>query len=190
MQQILFVLSGLMFLLSGCASTSSLPGDIDQRIHEAVDQAVELEFRSYLNDPGFKGEIYRNALSKSELSKHRLAQDNLENLVTFSLRIASDIQAWKMRESRFGGGASEKGFKGITLEQLGYRLDESKRFLTSSGYCSMEVGGSENNVAILCYNRTLDQQVVLSVTGLGLENLHFGVGPYEEDLTFDLLLNP
>lgn len=47
-------------------------------------------------------------------------QANADQMVNDAIRIASDAQAWKLKPSAFGGGASATDWTGLNYGQLGY----------------------------------------------------------------------
>ena len=49
---------------------------------------------------------------------------NADSLVNDAIRIASDAQAWKLKPSAFGGGASADDWDGLTFNQIGYQSGE------------------------------------------------------------------
>lgn len=51
------------------------------------------------------------------------AKANADALVNDGVRIASDVQAWKLKPAAFGGGASVTGFTGLSFEDLGYQVN-------------------------------------------------------------------
>lgn len=51
------------------------------------------------------------------------AKANADALVNDGVRIASDVQAWKLKPAAFGGGAAVTGFTGLDFEALGYQVN-------------------------------------------------------------------
>jgi len=51
-------------------------------------------------------------------------QANADQMVNDAIRIASDSQAWKLKPSAFGGGASASNWTGLDFGQMGYTVDE------------------------------------------------------------------
>ena len=49
---------------------------------------------------------------------------NADAMVNDAIRITSDAQAWKLKPSAFGGGASATNWAGLTFAQLGYTVGE------------------------------------------------------------------
>jgi hypothetical protein len=50
---------------------------------------------------------------------------NADALVNDAIRIVSDAQAWKLKPSAFGGGASAANWTGLTFAQIGYKVGEN-----------------------------------------------------------------
>ncbi len=51
-------------------------------------------------------------------------QANADQMVNDSIRIASDSQAWKLKPSAFGGGASATNWTGLDFGQMGYTVGD------------------------------------------------------------------
>lgn len=51
-------------------------------------------------------------------------QANADQMVNDAIRIASDAQAWKLKPSAFGGGASATNWDGLDFGQMGYAVGE------------------------------------------------------------------
>jgi len=51
-------------------------------------------------------------------------QANADQMVNDSIRIASDAQAWKLKPSAFGGGASATNWTGLDFGQMGYAVGD------------------------------------------------------------------
>lgn len=50
---------------------------------------------------------------------------NADSLVNDAIRIASDAQAWKLKPSAFGGGASAEDWTGLSFAQIGYQTGDN-----------------------------------------------------------------
>lgn len=51
-------------------------------------------------------------------------QSNADMMVNDAIRIASDAQAWKLKPSAFGGGASASNWTGLSFSQIGYTVGD------------------------------------------------------------------
>ena len=51
-------------------------------------------------------------------------QANADQMVNDAIRIASDAQAWKLKPSAFGGGASATNWTGLDFGQMGYTVGD------------------------------------------------------------------
>jgi len=51
-------------------------------------------------------------------------QANADQMVNDAIRIASDAQAWKLKPSAFGGGASASNWTGLDFGQIGYTVGD------------------------------------------------------------------
>ena len=51
------------------------------------------------------------------------AKANADALVNDGVRIASDVQAWKLKPAAFGGGSSATGYTGLDFEGIGYPVN-------------------------------------------------------------------
>ena len=51
-------------------------------------------------------------------------QANADQMVNDCIRIASDSQAWKLKPSAFGGGASASNWTGLNFGQMGYTVGD------------------------------------------------------------------
>lgn len=51
-------------------------------------------------------------------------KSNADSLVNDAIRIVSDAQAWKLKPSAFGGGASATSWTGLSFGQIGYAVGD------------------------------------------------------------------
>ena len=95
---------------------------------------------------------------------------NADALVNDAIRIASDAQAWKLKPTAFGGGASATGFSGMTLTQLGYGHDgtEDDPYTNLNGSFTINAGGSSLIITADDEN-SLDNRVIVGVYGTAPE---------------------
>ena len=63
--------------------------------------------------------------------------------VSDAMRIISDTQAWKLKPTAFGGGASSASddFKGVGLKALGYPVDAAGNVYVTTNGCYDLTGG-------------------------------------------------
>ena len=52
-------------------------------------------------------------------------KSNADALVNDAIRIASDAQAWKLKPSAFGGGASASNWTSLDFGQIGYKVGDN-----------------------------------------------------------------
>ncbi len=62
------------------------------------------------------------------------AKADRDAAVSDAMRLISDIQAWKLKPSAFGGGANVKGFNGVSFSAIGISdVDAQGRYKTVNG---------------------------------------------------------
>ncbi len=83
---------------------------------------------------------------------------NADALVNDAIRVASDLQAWKLKPKAFGGGSDATGFTGASLEQLGYQ--------TGTNGCSAGEYGNLNG----CFALDLSDVNAPEITGTSSTN--------------------
>ena len=91
---------------------------------------------------------------------------NADALVNDAIRIASDAQAWKLKPAAFGGGADVTGFTGLTLEQLGYKVETDGSYKNVNGTATI----SATTASVVITTTSIegssnDNTVVVTVTG-------------------------
>ena len=67
---------------------------------------------------------------RTEARQIERRQANLDAISNMAVRIASDVQAWALKPTQFGGGG--RSMDGVTLEKLGYRVD-GDRYINLDG---------------------------------------------------------
>ena len=61
-------------------------------------------------------------------------------IVSDAMRVISDVQAWKLKPSAFGGGADATGFEGVSFAKLGLPDSTGGMYQTSSGCIGLTAG--------------------------------------------------
>lgn len=92
---------------------------------------------------------------------------NSDALVNDAVRIASDIQAWKLKPAAFGGGASGD-LKDVTFDNLGYENDATTKTysnLNGNFVLSGTTAGQKTITATSIAGSDNDNQVVVVVSG-------------------------
>ena len=62
--------------------------------------------------------------------------------VSDAMRIISDIQAWKLKPTAFGGGAESEGFSEVSFKALGYPVANANKYATYNGCYELVPGDS------------------------------------------------
>ena len=91
---------------------------------------------------------------------------NSDALVNDAIRIASDIQAWKLKPAAFGGGAGAD-FDDVTWAQLGYTVNASSNYENMNGVFQL-ITTTEGQVSIQANSLTdsgNNNQVLVVVDG-------------------------
>ena|SRR5690625_817228 len=68
-------------------------------------------------------------------------------IVSDAMRVISDVQAWKLKPSAFGGGADADGFEGVSYNKLGLP-ETSSHYQTSSGCIALDGDEDEATVTL------------------------------------------
>lgn len=69
------------------------------------------------------------------------AKADRDAAVSDAMRLISDIQAWKLKPSAFGGGANVAGFTGVSFSAIGISdVDEKGRYKTVNGCYELQEG--------------------------------------------------
>ena len=89
---------------------------------------------------------------------------NGDAMVNDAIRIASDIQAWKLKPQAFGGGADQGDFTGVTLSQIGYSLDSNGDYTNLNGTFVFD-GTPGGSVTIKGTNDLTDNAVKVVISG-------------------------
>ncbi|PIQ62839.1 MAG: hypothetical protein COV99_04940 [Bacteroidetes bacterium CG12_big_fil_rev_8_21_14_0_65_60_17] len=98
---------------------------------------------------------------------------NADALVNDAVRVASEIQAWKLKPAAFGGGADETGFANLTLAKLGYDTADANNGACAAGEIKnvngcIGISGTPGATVVLLAKSTpdsdLDNQVQLTIS--------------------------
>lgn len=102
---------------------------------------------------------------------------NADAMVNDAIRISSDAQAWKLKPSAFGGGASASNWAGLNFGQLGYTVGdqglhpgddaETDGYENLNGIYKIELEGNELKITANSFDGNGDAMntVVVRVTG-------------------------
>lgn len=100
---------------------------------------------------------------EAERRHHGLKKANADALVVDALRIASDVQAWKLKPLAFGGGGNQADFEGLRFEQLGYQEDEMGFYTKLNGVFALVAEG--DTAYVVGTNVTFNNKVVVTIRG-------------------------
>ncbi len=77
------------------------------------------------------------------------AKADRDAAVSDAMRLISDIQAWKLKPSAFGGGANANGFTGVSFSAIGITTDTTSggKYKTVNG-CYELTGGESATLTI------------------------------------------
>ena len=105
---------------------------------------------------------------------------NSDALVNDAIRLTSDAQAWKLKPAAFGGGADAAGFTGLTLEQLGYKV-EGGLYKNING--TFSIAASATNVVFTASSTPgsdNDNRVVVTVLGTSTTDITTAVSTVDD----------
>lgn len=152
----------LVYVLYESNRPKSLSEQEKAQIQEIIGQALQRQMSSYNADLEVKAQrVLEESGAQQSLEQKK---ENVDRLVMSGIRIASDVQAWKMKPAAFGGGQKKEGFDGLTLEQLGYPVDSSGRFSSLHGICELN-HGLPNRLRIFCSNELLGNLIQVTISG-------------------------
>ena len=103
-------------------------------------------------------------------------KSNADAMVNDGVRIASDVQAWKLKPAAFGGGATASGFTGATLQALGYQLNTSSQYQNLNGTWAVSGTPGASFVVVGCSANTFGtpaqyNRVSITVSGTNPDNI-------------------
>lgn len=121
-------------------------GDLDAYIERLVRERVEAELQEpeqravppTRDDATGDAVALLEARRESEVRLRDLRRASTDALIEDAVRIASDVQAWKLKPAPFGGGADHDGFFGLSFEATGYPQDEAGFFTSLHGRFRLE----------------------------------------------------
>ena len=97
--------------------------------------------------------------------------------ISDAMRLISDIQAWKLKPSAFGGGANNQGFTGVSLKAIG--LDPSNdagsnsdKYETLNG--CFDVSGDASNATLTIYETDCSTTIAtVTITGASPDSIQW-----------------
>lgn len=96
------------------------------------------------------------------------SQHEKQTLADDALRIAVRAQVWKTTPQAMGGAPSnQRGFKGLTFAQLGYRATNDNSYENRNGTYHLKTRGN----ALVITAHAHDITVVMVVTGTSLQDI-------------------
>ena len=99
---------------------------------------------------------------------------NVDALMQDAIRMASDLQIWAQKPTQFGGPATRGDFTLATHALLGYDADGTGgASVNSNGECLL-AATTASNATVTCTNATLGTSVVVTVVGLGDDDITIG----------------
>ena len=114
-------------------------------------------------------------------SENRI-KSNADALVTDALRIASDVQAWKLKPGQFGGALSTEGLADVTLARIGYPSSDGTNYTNVNGIFSFTDGSGSNatctapgtagDVQVYAWNAETGNCVVIGIAGTKATDIH------------------
>ncbi len=117
---------------------------------------------------------------EAERRHQMLKKANADALVVDALRIASNVQAWKLKPRAFGGGSNQAGFEGIRFEQLGYQDDETGSYTNLNGVFALV---AESDTAyVFGTNVNFNNKVVVTIRGTRPGDISTSIQNLDRDL--------
>lgn len=108
---------------------------------------------------------------------------NADALVNDAVRIASDIQAWKLKPAAFGGGADASGFTGLTWAKLGYTVNGDGDFENLNGTFTLDATTDTDAPTVTASSiadSNNDNQVVVTIEGTSLSDIDTAVSTADD----------
>lgn len=103
---------------------------------------------------------------------------NADAMVNDAIRIASDLQAWKLKPTAFGGGATATNWGSVDFDQIGYKTGnnsynvptaDADQYENLNGIYDLALSGANATITATSYEAgtsTTQNVVVLIVSGL------------------------
>ncbi|MDX1547012.1 MAG: hypothetical protein R3247_08500 [Rhodothermales bacterium] len=146
--------------------------DLDAYVEHLVRERVEAELQKQESQAvpqprdGATGDAVAllEARRESEVRLRDLRRASTDALIEDAVRIASDVQAWKLKPAPFGGGADQDGFTGLTFEATGYPQDEAGFFTSLHGRFRLDA--RRDTAYVIGTNPEHGIRVVVTVSGV------------------------
>ena len=100
--------------------------------------------------------------------------------VSDAMRIVSDIQAWKLKPTAFGGG-SESDWSGVSFAALGYQVETQDTYVTYNGCYGLTP--ASNQVTLAVYRDTTSAGTCGSTDSLKIADVVIN-GAGTDDITW------
>ncbi len=117
---------------------------------------------------------------EAERRHHGLKKANSNALVVDALRIASDIQAWKLKPRAFGGGGHQANFESLRFEQLGYQEEETGSYANLIGVFALIAEG--DTAYVVGTNVNFNNKVVVTIRGTRAGDISTSIQNLDRDL--------
>ncbi len=103
---------------------------------------------------------------------------NADALVNDAIRISSDLQAWKLKPTAFGGGAGETDWGTVDFDQIGYKTGnntynvptaDADQYENLNGIFDLALAGSNATITATSYSAgtsTVLNVIVVVVSGV------------------------
>jgi len=92
------------------------------------------------------------------------AKADRDAAVSDAMRLISDIQAWKLKPSAFGGGANANGFTGVSFSAIGITdVTQDGKYKTVNG-CYELTGGASATLTIYAVTNGSCSDTIATVT--------------------------
>lgn len=158
----------LVFVLYEANQPESLSEQEKAQIQEIIGQAIEGHLATYNSNLEAKADrVLEESGAQQTL---QIKKETIDRLVMSGIRIASDAQAWKRKPAAFGGGQKKEGFDELTLEQLGYPVDNGGRHNTINGICELN-HGLPGRLRVFCSNEPLDILIQVTISGMSAQDI-------------------
>ena len=153
---------------------------IEDLVPAAANQAQAKAREAHAATPSPGDDALRALDLEAERRHQRLKKANADALVVDALRIASDVQAWKLKPRAFGGGGNQADFEGIRFEQLGYQEDETGSYTNLNGVFALVAEG--DTAYVIGTNVNFNNKVVVTIRGTRPGDVSTSVQNLDRDL--------
>lgn len=121
-------------------------------------------------------EALLQARHEAQVRFERHKKSNADALVMDALRVASDLQSWKLKPLQFGGGRDHNGFEGATFEDIGYEVNADSVYQTVHG--TYELVTTAEQAKVIGTNDTFENRVTILITGTNARDVSTKVAHY------------